>query len=257
MAKLLEHQGKGWLREAGLPVPRGRAASTPEEAAAIAAELGCPVVVKAQVHAGGRGKSGGLVMADTPEQAALGAASLLGREFKGAVLREVLVEEKLDIAREFYASYTVNSSRDARCPMLMFSAEGGVDIESVPEEKLFRLLVSPTKGPGCSERSSTLLREAGISRCSSRRAGRLSGAISSMPITTYDCFTLEINPLVLTAAGRHSTPPTARWRSTTTPSSGTRRWASRWPAILVTSPPSWTSSAGASRSPTSAVRDSS
>ncbi len=199
MAKLLEHQGKDWLRAAGLPVPRGRVAATAEEAAAIASELGCPVVVKAQVHAGGRGKSGGLVMADTPAQAALGAASLLGREFKGTVLREVLVEEKLDIAGEFYASYTVNSSRDARCPMLMFSAEGGVDIESVPEDKLFRLLVSPTKGPDAGALLDAL-HKAGIS---APRRDALAGFLIDLfgAYRTYDCFTLEINPIVVTRLG--------------------------------------------------------
>ena len=224
MAKLLEHQGKGWLRAAGLPVPRGRVASTPEEAVAIAEELGCPVVVKAQVHAGGRGKSGGLAMADTPEQAALAASSLLGREFKGAVLRAVLVEEKLDIASESYASYTVNSSRDARCPMLMFSSEGGVDIESVPEEKLFRLLVSPTKGPDVSALLDAL-RQAGIRGV---QQNVLAGFLVDLfeAYHAYDCFTLEINPIVATPLGLF-TPPTARWRSTTAPSSGTRRWVSK------------------------------
>jgi len=194
MAKLLEHQGKGWLRAAGLPVPRGRAASTPEEAAAIAEELGCPVVVKAQLHAGGRGKSGGLAFADTPAQAALGASSLLGREFKGAILREVLVEEKLDIA-----SYTANGGRDARCPMLMVSAEGGVDIESVPEENIFRLLASPTKGPDPQALRAALLKAGVPAAQHDVLAGFLADLFGAY--RRYDCFTLEINPLVVTRPG--------------------------------------------------------
>ena len=200
MAKLLEHQGKGWLRAAGLEVPRGRAASSPEEAATIAEELGASVVVKAQVHAGGRGKSGGLSMADTSAEAARAASSLLGREFKDAQVREVLVEERLSIVREFYASYTVNSARDARSPMLMFSAEGGVDIESVPEDKLFRLMVSPTKGPDPEVLLDSLGR-AGIAEAEQPALAEfLVGLFHAY--RTYDCFTLEINPLALTAEAR-------------------------------------------------------
>lgn len=199
MAKLLEHQGKGWLREAGLAVPRGRAAATAEDAAAIAAELAGPVVVKVQVQAGGRGKSGGLAMADTPAEAAAAASRLLESEFKGGRVQQVLVEERLDIAQEFYAGYTINSSRQARCPMLMFSAEGGVEIESVPEEKLFRLLVSPTRGPDVAELDA-LLRGAGVP---TERRGALVEFLVELfrAYRTYDCFTLEINPLALTRAG--------------------------------------------------------
>ena len=200
MAKLLEHQGKGWLREAGLTVPRGRAARSPEEAAAIAAELACPVVVKAQVQAGGRGKAGGLIMADTPADAADAASRLLGAEFKGGVVREVLVEEKLAIAHEFYASFTVNGARTSRSPMLMFSAEGGVDIESVPEEKIFRLSIPTTAGPDAAQLYS-VMHDAGVA------AGDQESLVDFLTglyhaYRKYDCFTLEINPLVLTGVGR-------------------------------------------------------
>jgi succinyl-CoA synthetase beta subunit len=200
MAKLLEHQGKGWLREAGLPVPRGRAAHSPEEASAIAAELACPVVIKAQVQAGGRGKAGGLIMADAPADAAAGASRLLGAEFKGGVVREVLVEEKLAIAHEFYASFTVNGARTARCPMLMFSAEGGVDIESVPEEKIFRVSIPTTAGPDPAQLYSTM-HDAGVSTGDQESlVDFLTGLYQAY--RKYDCFTLEINPLVLATDGR-------------------------------------------------------
>jgi succinyl-CoA synthetase beta subunit len=199
MAKLLEHQGKNWLRNAGLAVPRGRAATTAEEAAAVAGELACPVVVKAQVQAGGRGKSGGLAMADTPAEAAVAASRLLGSELKGGLVRQVLVEEKLDIAHEFYASYTVNSGREARCPMLMFSPEGGMDIESVPEGQLFRLLVSPSQGPD----ETALLALLGRAQIPPERRIALAAFLVGLfqAYRAYDCFTLEINPLVLTRAG--------------------------------------------------------
>ncbi|MFH1833434.1 MAG: ATP-grasp domain-containing protein [bacterium] len=199
MAKLLEYEGKGWLREAGLAVPRGRAAGTAEEAAAVAAELACPVVVKAQVQAGGRGKSGGLAMADTSAEAAAAASRLLGSEFKGGLVRQVLVEEKLDIAQEFYAGYTVNTGREARCPMLMFSPDGGVDIESVPEERLFKLLVSPTQGP----EDAALLALLGRAEIPPERRDALAAFLVGLfrAYRAYDCFTLEINPLILTGAG--------------------------------------------------------
>jgi succinyl-CoA synthetase beta subunit len=199
MAKLLEHQGKSWLDAAGLTVPRGRATTDAGEAAAIATDLGSPVVVKAQVQAGGRGKSGGLVMAATPSEAAAGAAGLLGSELRGAAVREVLVEEKLDIAQELYASYTVNTGREARCPMLMFSTEGGMEIESVPEEKIFRLLVSPTQGPDDAELDAMLERAGTPVDRKEGLAAFLTGLFRAYK--TYDCFTLEINPLVRTQAG--------------------------------------------------------
>jgi succinyl-CoA synthetase beta subunit len=198
VAKLLEYQGKHWLGEAGLQVPRGMAASTPQQAATIAAQLGTPVVVKAQVHAGGRGKAGGLMVADDVAQAARAALSLLGCDFKGTEVREVLVEEKLDIERELYASYTVNSARTARRPMLIFSSYGGMDIEDVPEEKLFRLLVSPITGPDPVALAAQLA-AAGVDE-DIRQA--VAGFLLKLydAYRRFDCFTLEVNPLVVTSS---------------------------------------------------------
>jgi len=199
MAKLLEFQGKEWLRKAGLRVPVGRAASTPEEARQIAAEIGKPVAVKAQVLAGGRGKAGAVKLVDTPEEAAAAAAAILGTEIKGYPVRYVLVEEKLDIAKEFYASITVNSARTARSPMLMFSTEGGMDIESVPEEKIFRYNYSSLFGLESYE-AMDLLSKAGIPNDQLQKfAAFLTGLAAAYK--KYDCFTLEINPLVLTKGG--------------------------------------------------------
>ena len=119
------------FKKAGIPIPEGEAVKTPEEAKAVAEKLGRPVVVKAQVWAGGRGKSGAVKFADTPEEAQKAAGEILGMEVKGLEVKEVLVEEKLDIAQEFYAGVIINSARDVRAPVLMFSAEGGMEIESV------------------------------------------------------------------------------------------------------------------------------
>jgi len=199
MAKLLEYQGKEWLRKAGIPVPVGRAASSPEEAEQIAAEMGKPVAVKAQVQAGGRGKSGAVKLVDTPAEARAAAASILGTVIKGYPVRKVLVEEKLNIAREYYVTIIVNSARNARCPMMMFSTEGGMDIESVPEEKIFKLLISPLNGLEVYDAVDMLV-QAGIPNDQLMTFANLLVKLWNA-YKKYDCFTLEINPLVLTASG--------------------------------------------------------
>ncbi|WP_258360665.1 ATP-grasp domain-containing protein [Moorella sulfitireducens] len=199
MAKLLEYQGKEWLRKAGIPVPVGRAASSPEEAEQIAAELGKPVAVKAQVQAGGRGKSGAVKLVDTPAEARAAAASILGTIIKGYPVRKVLVEEKLNIAGEYYVTIIVNSARNARCPMMMFSTEGGMDIESVPEEKIFRLLISPLNGLEVYDAVDMLVK-AGIPNDQLMTFANILVKLWNA-YKKYDCFTLEINPLVLTAGG--------------------------------------------------------
>ncbi|GEA14585.1 MAG: succinyl-CoA synthetase beta subunit [Moorella sp. (in: firmicutes)] len=199
MAKLLEYQGKEWLRKAGIPVPVGRAASSPEEAEQIAAEMGKPVAVKAQVQAGGRGKSGAVKLVDTPAEARAAAASILGTVIKGYPVRKVLVEEKLNIAREYYVTIIVNSARNARCPMMMFSTEGGMDIESVPEEKIFKLLISPLNGLEVYDAVDMLV-QAGIPNDQLMTFANILVKLWNA-YKKYDCFTLEINPLVLTASG--------------------------------------------------------
>lgn len=200
MAKLLEYQGKEWLRKAGIPVPVGRAASSPEEAEQIAAELGKPVAVKAQVQAGGRGKSGAVKLVNTPAEAREAATSILGTVIKGYPVRKVLVEEKLDIAREYYVTIIVNSARNARCPMMMFSTEGGMDIESVPEDKIFRLLISPLFGLEVYDAVDMLVK-AGIPNDQVTTFANLLVKLWNA-YKKYDCFTLEINPLVMTADGQ-------------------------------------------------------
>ncbi|HHY94050.1 MAG TPA: succinyl-CoA synthetase subunit beta [Firmicutes bacterium] len=199
MARLLEYQGKQWLRKAGLLVPQGRVASSPEEAGRIAGEIGKPVAVKAQVQAGGRGKSGAVRLVQTADEAVAAAAAILGGEIKGFPVRQVLVEEKLDVVAEFYASVVVNSARTARCPMLMFSPEGGVDIESVPEDKIHRLPFSSLHGLEVYEVIELLVAAGVPNDYLLKLANFLVGLAAAY--RKYDCFTLEINPLVLTGAG--------------------------------------------------------
>lgn len=127
-----EFNGKQVLAQSGLPIPRGRIASSPEEAEAIAREIG-PVVVKAQVPTGKRGKSGGVKVVDTPDQAFDAAEAIIGMLINGHAVEKVLVEEKADIRREFYAA--VLDDPGSKGPLVMFSTEGGMDIEEVAAER--------------------------------------------------------------------------------------------------------------------------
>ena len=124
---LLEYQGKQLLAAHGVAVPRGGVADTPDEAAARGDELGYPVVVKAQVQVGGRGKAGGIKVAANAEEARSVAGSMLHRDLKGHVVRRVWVEEASAPAQEYYASITFD--RAAKLHLAMLSARGGIDIE--------------------------------------------------------------------------------------------------------------------------------
>ncbi len=146
---LHEYQARELLARYGIPVPQGEVAETPEQALAIAQRLagGGPVMVKAQVHAGGRGKAGGVKRAKDAAEAAQHAATILGMTIKGLTVRKVLVVPAAEIATESYAGIVVD--RESRRPALMVSAAGGVDIEEVAAhtpERIHRLAVDPRYG---------------------------------------------------------------------------------------------------------------
>jgi len=200
MAKFLEYQGKGYFKKAGIPIPEGEVVDTAEAAAAAAQKIGRPVVVKAQVLAGGRGKAGGVKLASTPEEAGQAAGEILGMDIKGLTVKQVLVEEQLAIKQEFYAGLIINSAQEVRGPVLMFSPEGGMDIESVPEDKIATLNVDVIKG---------LMIHDTLDMCVSM--GVTGGALrplADVVLKLYnafranDCRALEINPLVLTEEGK-------------------------------------------------------
>ncbi|TGE31523.1 ATP-grasp domain-containing protein [Desulfosporosinus sp. Sb-LF] len=199
MAKFLEYQGKEWLRKAGLPVPQGRVASTSEEAKQIAEEIGKGVAVKGQVQAGGRGKAGIVKLVNTPDEAAAAATEIFAKSVKGLPVRKVLVEEKLDIKKEYYCSFVVNGAREARSPMLMFSTEGGMDIESVPEELLFKVNIDPINGLQSYDALDVCARAGIPAHELSKFASFLSKL--SKAYKKYDCQTLEINPFIMTGSG--------------------------------------------------------
>ena len=131
MVRLYEYQGKQLLKAVGVPVPKGDVASRPEDARVVAEKIGKPVAVKAQILAGGRFKAGGIRFANSPLEAEKVAKELLGFELKGFKVEKVLVEEKLDVEREFYVGVIVNDSYKVKAPVMMSSTEGGVDIEEV------------------------------------------------------------------------------------------------------------------------------
>ncbi|MCL6609959.1 MAG: ADP-forming succinate--CoA ligase subunit beta [Peptococcaceae bacterium] len=134
--KLFEYMGKELFSGYGITVPRGRMASTPGEAAAVAAEIGGEVVVKSQILSGKRGKGGGILFAASPAEAEDAAAKILGSTVQGLKVESVLVEEKIKIDRELYLAITVDGS--ARKPVLIASASGGMDIEDVPDEDIVK-----------------------------------------------------------------------------------------------------------------------
>ncbi len=150
--KIHEYQGKELFRSYGIPVPNGIVASTPEEAKAAAQKLGTSVVVvKAQIHAGGRGKGGGIKIAKSADEAAAKAAELLGKPLvtpqtgsEGKIVNKVLVEQGLDIAKEYYLGIVLD--RQASMPVLMASSEGGMDIETLAKEKPEKLLKIHVRG---------------------------------------------------------------------------------------------------------------
>src|ERR1051326_7343074 len=127
--KIHEYQAKDILARYGIPIQPGRVAHTPEEAEAIARELNGPVVIKAQVYVGGRGKAGGIQFGDTPAEARAAAAKVLGMNIKGLTVEKVLVVSKLDIKEEYYLGIILD--RKSQAPVVMVSKEGGIDIEEV------------------------------------------------------------------------------------------------------------------------------
>src|SRR3981081_2471775 len=144
---LLEYEGKQLFARHGLRVSPGRAVSTVDGAVSAANEVGYPVVVKAQVLIGGRGKAGGVKLAADESEAREHAQNILGMDIKGHIVRTLWIEHASDIASEYYASVLLD--RSAKRPLVMFSVEGGVDIEQVAEEtpeKLIRHHVDPLAG---------------------------------------------------------------------------------------------------------------
>ena len=197
---LVEYQGKQYFARYGLPISPGEVANTVGEAEAAAERLGYPVVVKAQVQVGGRGKAGGIKLASSGAEVAEHAANILGMDIKGHIVRRLWIEKATDIAKEYYASFTLD--RSAKLHLAMVSARGGVDIEQVVEEDpdaIARLHVNPIDGVTL-EAMRDLVERAGLDEQA------LDGA-AELLVKLYRCYIegdadlVEINPLVLTTDG--------------------------------------------------------
>ncbi len=196
------------MLQSGIPVPRGKVAFTSAEARAIAEEIGGKVVIKAQVYAGGRGKAGGIKMADTPEEAEKAASQLLGARMvthqtgaEGMPVSRVLVEEASEISRELYISILVDST--TRLPLMMASEAGGMEIEEVAQaapEKIFKVSIDPAIGFQPFQ-GRKLAYGMNLTGKQVAEATRLMTNLYQI-FMTKDCSLAEINPLAVITDGR-------------------------------------------------------
>jgi succinyl-CoA synthetase beta subunit len=199
--KLHEYQSKQLFAKYGVPIPRGRVASSADEARQIAEELGGRVVIKSQVLVGGRGKAGGIRLAKSPKEAAELATMVLGMEIKGLPVRKILVDEAVGITKEIYLGIT--NDRSARRPVMMASPAGGVDIEEVAvqtPEKIIKIHIDPLLGLRDYQ-----ARDMAVSIDIPRESWRQFGEIAHGLWRAYqenDATLAEINPLVTTSDQR-------------------------------------------------------
>ncbi len=200
MARLFEYQGKQLLQAAKMPIPQGEVATTPEQVRQIAEKLGKPVAIKAQIWAGGRGKAGGIQFAETAAEAEEVARKLLGSEIKKLKVEKVLVEEKLAVDKEYYAGVIIDPSRHVRAPVIMFSTEGGMDIESVPADKISTMTVDVLRGLRYYDALNLAVRLGVPNKLLPAVAQAIMGLFQTFK--TSDCRTAEINPLIVTKDGR-------------------------------------------------------
>jgi len=198
---LYEYEAKEIFSKYGIPVPKGRVCNSPEEVYDAACEIGGPVVVKAQVLVAGRGKAGGILKAQTPEEAKSKAERLLGSEIKGLKVSKVLVEELVDIEKELYLSITID--RFHRAPTILASTEGGVDIEEIASKEPWKIIkrqIDPLVGfkPYIAR---GIAYELGLSK---EQVTTITHILSSMYkiMEDYDCELVESNPFAILKDGR-------------------------------------------------------
>ena len=197
---LFEYQGKQYFAKYNIPVSAGGVATTVDEAVAVAATAKYPVVVKAQVQVGGRGKAGGIKLANDEAEVRLHAKNILGMDIKGHVVKRVWVEHASDIAEEYYASFTLD--RAAKQHLLMLSAQGGVEIEDVAAKDptaIVKLHINPIDGL-----SLAIAHRACVD---AKIPAKALDGVADMLVKLYNCFTqgdcdlAEINPLILKPTG--------------------------------------------------------
>lgn len=198
--KLQEYVGKDLLRQAGVPVPPGEVAETADTAEEIARRLG-PVAVKAQVLVGGRGKAGGIKLAQTPDEARQVANEILGMDLKGLTVEKVLVEQQVEIAKEYYAGITLDRSKHEF--VLMLSSMGGVDIEEVAASKpeaIIKTHIDPAFGL-LGFQIQDAMYAAGFEQSAHRDLQKIIAGLYRVMVEN-DAMLAEINPLAVTRDGR-------------------------------------------------------
>ncbi|MGD0853172.1 MAG: ADP-forming succinate--CoA ligase subunit beta [Acidimicrobiales bacterium] len=194
---LFEYQGKQYFARYGISVSPGDVADTVDEAVAVAERIGYPVVVKAQVKVGGRGKAGGVKLAHDVDEVRLHAGNILGLDIKGHVVHRLWIERSSDIAKEYYASFTLD--RQNKVHLGMLSAQGGVEIEVVAEENpdaIAFLAVDPVRGLDL-ETARRWVNDAELDEAAREQAAELLVHLYEC-YTKGDCDLAEINPLILT-----------------------------------------------------------
>ncbi len=194
---LLEYQGKQLFGRHGVPVPAGRHATSVDEAVRAAEEVGFPCVIKAQVQIGGRGKAGGIKLAQTAEEAREHSEAILGMDIRGLTVHELWIEEASDIASEYYASVVFD--RSAKAPLIMLSTKGGMDIEEVAEsdpDAIARLHVDPLLGYQ-DFHGRRLAFEAGVDADVVRPVGVMLAKLYEV-FVSEEATLVEVNPLIVT-----------------------------------------------------------
>ncbi|MCX7974586.1 MAG: ADP-forming succinate--CoA ligase subunit beta, partial [Candidatus Aminicenantes bacterium] len=205
--KIHEYQAKQILAKFGVQIPKGDVAETPAQAKEIATKIGGKVVLKAQVHAGGRGKAGGIRLANSPEEAEKIAREMLGMKLvtyqtgpEGRIVRKLLVEEALEVERELYLGIVIDRAKES--PVVMASPEGGVDIEKIAAEKpelIFKEYVHPATGL-LPFQARKLAYKLGLSGETFRQAIKFISSLYKA-FEACDASLAEINPLIVTAKG--------------------------------------------------------
>ena len=198
---LFEYQGKQYFSRFAIPVSPGGVATTVDEAVAAADAAGYPCVVKAQVKVGGRGKAGGIKLAASREEVRQHATSILGMDIKGHIVRRVWVEHASEIAKEYYASFTLD--RPNKVHLGMLSAEGGVEIEVVAEtnpDAIAKLSIDPVRGLDL-ETSRRWVAEASLDAAAREQTATILCDLYRCYVEG-DCDLAEINPLILTTEGK-------------------------------------------------------
>jgi len=199
--KLHEYQSKQLFAKFGVPIPKGEVATTPQEARQIAAKLGGPVVVKSQVLVGGRGKAGGIKLAQTPDEAYEVASQILGMQIKGLTVKKVLIDEASDIRTEIYLGLVID--RTARRVVMMASAEGGVEIEEVARQNpqaIIRVAVDPALGLRDYQANQIAL-GMDLPKEQFRAFAKIASGLYQA-FQAYDASLAEINPLIVDGSGQ-------------------------------------------------------